>query len=143
MQDFYAVNKVRNDKNALFTTEKDNTKRGDNMIGSLLGKKKKDAAEDIDEYIEVEEAVYKDSESKVDLTVEELRSYDDSAKLQSQIRMGNIIVLKIKELKSKDVDELQRVIDKLKKTVYATGGDIIGIDENIVLLLPPDVELTK
>ena len=112
------------------------------MIGSLLGKKK-NIAEDIDEYIEVEETAFKEGSSKIDLKVEELRSYDDSAKLQSQIRMGNIIVLKIKELKSKDVDELQRVIDKLKKTVYATGGDIIGIDENIVLLLPPDVELTK
>ena len=113
------------------------------MIRSLLGTKKKDIVEDIDEYVEVEETFFKEGTSKIELRVEEVKAYEDGARIQSQIRMGNVIVLKIKELKTKDVDELQRLVDKLKKTIYATGGDIIGVDENVILLLPQDVELTK
>ena len=113
------------------------------MIRSLLTRKKSNNVGDIDEYIEVEETVLKEGNSKIELRVEEIQSYDDCARIQSIIRMGNIVVLKIKDLKTKDVDELQRSIDKLKKTVYAIGGDIIGIDENIIFVLPQDVELTK
>jgi len=106
-------------------------------------RRKEEELGNIEEYIEVEEEDFNEKKMPIELKIEKLEDFNDTPKIQSQIRMGNIIVLKIKDLKTKDLEELQRCIDKLKKTVFAVGGDIIGIDENIILITPVDVELTK
>lgn len=46
-------------------------------------------------------------------------------------------------LRNKDPDELRRAIDKLKKTVEAVNGEVVGFHENWVLAAPGNVHIHK
>ncbi len=53
------------------------------------------------------------------------------------LREGSTIALvNIKPLKDKDVIELKRAINKLKKTSDAIGGDIAGFGDDYVVITP-------
>jgi SepF-like predicted cell division protein (DUF552 family) len=47
-----------------------------------------------------------------------------------------ISILNIEPLKDKDLAELKRAIDKIKKTVEANEGDIAGFGENFLVVTP-------
>ena len=53
------------------------------------------------------------------------------------LREGNTVALiNIKPLKDKDIVELKRAINKLKKTCDAIEGDIAGISEDWIVVTP-------
>ncbi len=95
------------------------------------------------EYIEIDlEKKSKDSHIFVKTFV--LKNYDDINPILNALREGNtIVVIDIKGLKSKDVIELKRVISKIKKTVEALEGSIVGFGENIVLATPSFAIITR
>jgi len=103
----------------------------------LLGGNDDDAVEKFeeDEYVELEET---DSEtaSKVKIRVVTLNEYGDVEKVQSMIRDGNIVWVKMKPLKDKDMTDLKRAIDRIKKTVKSVEGDVAGIDEEWLIATP-------
>jgi len=73
---------------------------------------------------------------KITIVVENLNSYADSDKIQRRIREGNIVLMKIKELKDKDIEELKRSVARIKKTCDAIDGDIAGISDDWILAVP-------
>ena len=44
--------------------------------------------------------------------------------------------LKIKELRETDINELKRSVDKLRKTCIAMSGDMVGLDEDFLVITP-------
>ncbi len=46
-------------------------------------------------------------------------------------------------LRNKDPDELRRAIDKLKKTLNAVSGELVGFHENWILAAPKNVHIHK
>jgi|SRR3989344_9416212 len=105
--------------------------RGGNMaLKDIVGKFK-----DNDEYIELDMSE-EDKSRKLLIEVERLENYNDSDRLQKKVREGNILLVKIKDLKAKDMEELKRSVDKLKKTCLAIGGDIAGLGEDWLILAP-------
>lgn len=89
--------------------------------------------EDSEEFIEIPE--FKE-ERKVNVKIEDLKEYSDTNRIQQLVREGYVIFLKIKELRSKDLTELKRAVEKLKRTCMAMGGDIVGVDEDYLILTP-------
>ena len=73
---------------------------------------------------------------KVPIRVDRLEDFADSDRIQKAIREGSIVLVKIKALKEKDLSELKRAIDKLRKTCIAMNGDIAGIDEDLIICTP-------
>ena len=51
--------------------------------------------------------------------------------------------MKIKVLKEKDMSELKRAIDRLRKTCVAIDGDIAGVDDDFIVLTPPGVKIHR
>jgi SepF-like predicted cell division protein (DUF552 family) len=86
-----------------------------------------------DELLEVQPEIV---ENKVSVKIDTLREYADIDRIQSLVREGNIVFLKIKELRMKDITELKRCVDKLRKTALAMNGDIVGVDEDFLVLTP-------
>ena len=88
-----------------------------------------------DEYMELE-----GEEAQVDkrmlVEVERLDNYADSDRLQRKVREGNILLVKIRDLKTKDMEELKRSVEKLRKTCLAINGDIAGLGEDWLVLTP-------
>ena len=66
-----------------------------------------------------------------------LQSFDDVKPVIDALREGyTIAMINIRPLRDKDLIELKRAINKLKKTVDAIEGDIAGFGEDWVAVVP-------
>jgi len=72
----------------------------------------------------------------ISIKIAQVNDYGDVDSVQKAVRDGNIVFVKIKTLKEKDMSELKRAIERLRKTVTAINGDIAGVDENFVVVTP-------
>lgn len=88
------------------------------------------------EYIELDTSDANAPTGKVPIRIEKIEDFSDSDKILKSIREGAIVFAKIKSLKEKDLSELKRAIDKMRKTCVAINGDIAGIDEDWIILTP-------
>ena len=88
------------------------------------------------ELIELDTENLETPKGKVPIQVFKMEDFSDSDKIQKAIRNGAIVLVKIRSLKEKDLSELKRAIDKLRKTCVAINGDIAGIDDEWIVLCP-------
>lgn len=102
-----------------------------------------DGLNEEDDYIEVKPA--KDSSStQVLIKYFIINDYSDVKSILEFVREGSsVIFANIKPLKTKDITELKRAISKIKKTCEAVGGDIVGIEENFILIYPDFASVSK
>lgn len=97
-----------------------------------------------EEYIEID--LKKDLGRKAKIVVRPftLREFEDVNRILESLREGyTIALIDIKTLRSKDIVELKRAIAKLKKTADATGGDVAGFGENMIIITPNFVKIYK
>ncbi|MFZ5954969.1 MAG: cell division protein SepF [Nanoarchaeota archaeon] len=105
---------------------------------------KKSSDDEQPDYIEIDLNQEKSTESKVIVKTFVLKTYDDINTILGALREGyTIVVIDIRLLKQKDVVELKRVISKIKKTVDAVEGTIVGFGENVVIAAPSFVKISK
>jgi SepF-like predicted cell division protein (DUF552 family) len=98
---------------------------------------------DMEEIVEVKPS--SDNEKfKVFIKYIQMEDGNDTKKILDYIREGNYILLvKYKKLKEKDSVELRRSIDKIKRTCEAAGSDIVGLDEDFVIIYPGFAAISK
>lgn len=72
----------------------------------------------------------------IPIRIAHVNDYGDIDLVQRSLREGNIVFVKIKTLKEKDMSELKRAVERLRKTVTALNGDIAGVDENFIIATP-------
>ena len=66
-----------------------------------------------------------------------LEDFSDIKDVLDVLREGHIIpIINIKPIKEKDLIELKRAINKLKKTTDAIGGDIAGVGDDYIVCTP-------
>jgi len=87
-----------------------------------------------DNFVEIDHT--SESGQKINVRIEELEEYRDVDFVQKLVREGNIVFLKIRSLREKNIGELKRAIQKLKKGAVAMNGDIVGVDDNFLVLTP-------
>ena len=106
-------------------------------MGKILEKMKKpkQEEEDSEEFVELDESAM-NQENKVGVMIETLKDFLDTERIQNLLRNGNVVFLRVKNLRNKDMAELKRSVEKLKKTCTAMNGDIAGIDEDFLVLTP-------
>ncbi len=97
-----------------------------------LGKRDFDEEE---EYVELDFDA-KEEAGKAYIKVEKMEGYADSEKVQRAVRDGFIVLVNIKELKEKDINELKRAITRIRKTCLAINGDIAGVGEDWIIVTP-------
>jgi SepF-like predicted cell division protein (DUF552 family) len=85
-------------------------------------------------FVEVETGF--EEEGKVSVKIDTLKDYSDVDRILQFLREGNIVFLRIKELRSKDINELKRAVEKIKKTCAAMDGDIAGVEEDFLVITP-------
>lgn len=114
-----------------------------------FNKKKEEYVEDgSDEYLAISDLDIHSSNKKDDKDVEVqvfvLDNYENIRDILDIIRGDHTMCLiDIHLLRNKDPDELRRAIDKLKKTIVAVGGDLVGFHENWILAAPKNVHVHK
>ena len=95
-----------------------------------------------EDYVEIDMEEEK-VDSKLLVEVERLDNYADSDRLQRKVREGNILLVKIKDLKAKDMEELKRSVEKLRKTCLAINGDIAGMGDEWLILTPATAKVHR
>lgn len=106
-----------------------------------------DFSEDVVEeegYVELNSAPKKDIDSKILVRPYVLEDFSDVKPVLDSLREGyTICLLNIKPLKEKDIVELKRAINKLKKTCDAVDGDIAGFGEDWIVVAPSFVDIYR
>ncbi len=105
---------------------------------------KTEEAED-NQYIEIDSlgVETKSSAGALGVRVEKLNQFEDTERVLRAIRNGEIVFLKIKGLREKDMGELKRCIDKLKKSIIANNGDIVGVEQDWLILTPESARVVR
>lgn len=113
-------------------------------------KKKEEYVEDVsDDYLSITETELSPTgeshdEKLINVKVFVLDDYENIRDILDVIRGENTLCLvDIHLLRNKDPDELKRAIDKMKKTVEAIGGEIVGFHENWIMVAPKQVKIHK
>ena len=88
-------------------------------------------------YVELESESSLDNRSKLSVRPFVIEEFEHIKPILDSLREGHTIALiNIKPLKDKDLVELKRAINKLKKTCDALDGDIAGFGENWIAAVP-------
>jgi SepF-like predicted cell division protein (DUF552 family) len=97
-----------------------------------------------DEYVELSTEAHASGDSKITVRPFNLEDFDGVKEVLDIIREGNTIaIINIKNLKDKDMVELKRAISKLKKTCDAIKGDIAGLGEDYIVVVPSFAEIYR
>ena len=96
-----------------------------------------------DSWVEVNMSEPSAGLGKTAISVDKLNEFADTERILKSVRKGNVVFLKIKGLKEKDIGELKRAVEKLKKAIMANNGDIAGVEQDWLILTPEAVAMEK
>ena len=89
------------------------------------------------DYVQLDQAPKAAGNAKVIVRPFNLTDFNDTKQILDALRTQDTIVLiNIQPLRDKDIVELKRSINKLKKTVDAVGGDIAGFGDDYIVVAP-------
>ncbi|MEM4268112.1 MAG: cell division protein SepF [Candidatus Woesearchaeota archaeon] len=109
---------------------------------SLTGEEEPEEAEQ--EYVELDTMQGPDTKTKVIVRPFQLEDFSDVKPILDALREGYTIALvNIKPIKDKDMVELKRSINKIKKTCDAINGDIAGFGEDYIVVTPSFAEIYR
>ena len=87
-----------------------------------------------EEYVELDVEGQETSSEKLLIRVEKMENFSDSERIQGKIRDGYLLLVKVRDLREKDVNELKRAVAKIKKTCLALNGEVAGLGEDWLLV---------
>lgn len=106
------------------------------QLKEKLSRKPQSSEEDLQEYVELGHEGAGDR-AKVVVRPFLLDDFEDVRQILDALREGfTIALVNIRPLKEKDLVELKRAINKLKKTCDAIEGDIAGFGEDYIVAVP-------
>ena len=109
-----------------------------NKLKEKLGSQSSEMFEEPEQgYVELGSEAHADSKSKLMVRPFVIEEFEHIKPILDALREGHTVALvNIKPLKDKDLVELKRAINKLKKTCDAIEGDIAGFGENWIAAVP-------
>ena len=113
------------------------------FLDRLFGKKEEFDIEEFLNTLGEEEEEYAEEEAKAYVKPFPLSSASDVEKVVEELQKGNIILLNIKPLSTKNALLLRDVVTKIKDKALEMGGDIARITEYYVLVTPPGIKIIK
>lgn len=106
-------------------------------IKNKLTRPEEEYADLSEDYVEIDTT--KDIGKKAKIVVKPfvVENFEDIKDCLDALRAGyTIALINIKPIKDKDIVELKRVVNKLKKTCDAIEGDIAGFGEDWIVVTP-------
>jgi len=99
---------------------------------------------DDDTFVEIKPEDAQPKTGKILLKHFVLNDFSDVKPVLESLREGyTIALIKVKPLREKSLSDLKRAIFKIKRTCEAIDGDVMGIDQNMILAVPSYVAIHK
>ena len=92
---------------------------------------------------EDKETEVKGSSGKVYLKAMPLRDLSDLESIKTDVKTGNILILRITPLANKNIDDVKRAVNELCEFAESVGGDIARLGEERVVVCPPGVKIWR
>ena len=96
-----------------------------------------------EDYLEIDHAEEEPVKSVKTVEIEKMDTFTDSDRIQRKVREGGIMLVKIRDLRNRDVSELKRAVERIKKTCLAIDGDIAGIGEDWIVVCGPGAKVHR
>jgi SepF-like predicted cell division protein (DUF552 family) len=112
---------------------------------SLFDKKSKTiSVENEPDFIELEPDRMSERTARIFVKYFVLTDYADIKPIIDCLREGyTIAMVRISPLRHKDMLELKRAINKIKNTMDAVDGEVVGVDEEYIVAVPGFVEVIR
>jgi SepF-like predicted cell division protein (DUF552 family) len=101
-------------------------------LGGILRKSKK-----------IEKVEAKVVPEKTYLKAIPLRDLSELENVKSEVKSGNIIILRITPLASKSIDDVKRAVNELCEFAESISGDIARLGEERVVICPQNVKIWR
>jgi SepF-like predicted cell division protein (DUF552 family) len=72
-----------------------------------------------------------------------LRELADVEVIKHELKMGNIIILKITPLASKSIEDVKIAVNELSAFIQSIGGDIASLGEERVVIVPDFIKIWR
>ncbi len=107
--------------------------------------KKKVNLKESNEYVELEVDQKDRPIAKMYVKYFSLVKFEDTGSVLDDIRSGStLLFVKIKDIREKGgIEELKRTISKIKRSADASEAQVVGIDEDYILVVPNFVKVEK
>lgn len=99
----------------------------------------------LEEYIELQipEGEIKTQAPSRFVKVCKLKGFADVDIVVRELSEGNIVVLDIKPLAERSMNELKHAVDEVKDICLSVGGDIAGLSEYHLIITPPTIKVER
>jgi SepF-like predicted cell division protein (DUF552 family) len=112
-------------------------------IKETIGSPSYEEEVDKEGYVELD-TENEDVKSKILVRPFTINDFEDIKPILDSLREGyTIALINIRPLKDKDIIELKRAINKLKKTTDAIEGEIAGFGEDYIVVTPSFAKIYK
>ncbi len=85
----------------------------------------------------------KKTEKKATLKALPLRILADVEVIKHELKLGNIIILKITPLARKSIEDVKNAVDELSAFTKSIGGDIASLGEERVVIVPDFIKIWR
>jgi len=113
------------------------------IIEMLFGNKKREEeyvdAENIAQTLDEGQELTRDIKraGKYRIIYDQLKSYNDTQNIINLFRDGKtILLIDIVQIQQEKFEDLKRAIDRIKKTAEVTGGDMVVLQNSLLLVVP-------
>ncbi len=72
-----------------------------------------------------------------------LRELSDIENIKNEVRNGNIIILRVTPLASKNIEDVKNAVNDLYQFAESTGGDIARLGEERVVICPKSIRIWR
>jgi SepF-like predicted cell division protein (DUF552 family) len=72
-----------------------------------------------------------------------LRDLSDLEEIKKEVKNGNVLILRITPLASKNIEDVKRAVNELYEFAESIGGDIARLGEERVVICPQNISIWR
>lgn len=85
----------------------------------------------------------KEVPDKMYLRAMPLRDLSDLEEVKNEVKNGNVLILRITPLASKNIEDVKRAVNELYEFAESIGGDIARLGEERVVICPQKIKIWR
>ncbi|HKZ94931.1 MAG TPA: cell division protein SepF [Candidatus Bathyarchaeia archaeon] len=112
-------------------------------LGKVFGRGRKEAGESASGGEEKSVVPVGAPAEKVYLKALPLRDLEDVEMIKQEVKLGNVLILKVSPLAKKSIDDVKMAVSQLMEFTQSVGGDIARLGEERVVITPSFIRIWR